>query len=232
MDIDGVALLATPTSLVLSNTTNEKHRTAEFYDLTGYDDGGGFLTSNLLVFPFGDGDPSTCLEIDEAAKDLAELSCVLHNDYSPASYNDSFGVLTFDALTIDRLPKKQWLNDTLIDFWFQWIWRHCDKSNIHLFPSLFFTTMKMKGVKDVVNWTKKHGVDIFTKKLIFIPVNDARHWSLCVVLNPGAIVQYVEKLQHSNDSKISVCLDDAPFPCLLHFDSFNLHDTERLGNSV
>jgi Ulp1 protease family, C-terminal catalytic domain len=30
--------------------------------------------------------------------------------------------------------------------------------------------------------------EIFSKKVIFIPINKREHWSLCAVLNPGAVV--------------------------------------------
>lgn len=50
------------------------------------------------------------------------------------------------------------------------------------------TTLKNDGPKSVEKWTKKKGIDVFKKKLIFIPVNADLHWSLCVVVNPGQIV--------------------------------------------
>jgi Ulp1 family protease len=39
----------------------------------------------------------------------------------------------------------------------------------------------------VASWTKK--IDIFKKKLIFVPVNADNHWSLCVIVNPGLLYQ-------------------------------------------
>ena len=44
-----------------------------------------------------------------------------------------------------------------------------------------------KKPSSVASWTKK--IDIFKKKLIFVPVNDDKHWSLCVIVNPGLNVE-------------------------------------------
>lgn len=49
------------------------------------------------------------------------------------------------------------------------------------------TTLKDDGKKSVESWTANKGIDIFKKKLIFIPVHEDCHWSLCVVVNPGHI---------------------------------------------
>eukprot|EP00536_Pseudo-nitzschia_multiseries_P010599 jgi/Psemu1/26436/gm1.26436_g len=40
----------------------------------------------------------------------------------------------------------------------------------------------------VAKWTSgKCSVNIFKKKMIFIPINYHLHWSLCVLINPGTI---------------------------------------------
>ena len=49
------------------------------------------------------------------------------------------------------------------------------------------TTLKNDGPKSVASWTANKGINIFKKKLIFIPVHADVHWSLCVVVNPGHI---------------------------------------------
>ena len=49
------------------------------------------------------------------------------------------------------------------------------------------TTLKSEGVDAVASWTVNKKINVFEKKLIFIPVNANLHWSLCVVVNPGRI---------------------------------------------
>ena len=60
-------------------------------------------------------------------------------------------------------------------------------SNVHFFTSHFMTTLKSEGVDAVASWTVNKKINVFEKKLIFIPVNANLHWSLCVVVNPGRI---------------------------------------------
>ena len=65
-------------------------------------------------------------------------------------------------------------------------------SNVHFFTSHFMTTLKDDGPDAVASWTAKKNINIFEKKLIFIPVNADLHWSLCVVVNPGLIANYFD----------------------------------------
>ena len=49
------------------------------------------------------------------------------------------------------------------------------------------STLASDGHTAVSSWTAKKKIDIFQKKLIFVPVNSDLHWSLAVVVNPGFI---------------------------------------------
>ena len=65
-------------------------------------------------------------------------------------------------------------------------------SDVHFFTSHFMTTMKEKGPVAVASWTEKKNIDLFQKKLVFIPVNADLHWSLCVVVNPGKVANWFD----------------------------------------
>jgi Ulp1 family protease len=54
------------------------------------------------------------------------------------------------------------------------------------------TTLKEKGPKAVASWTGKKNINLFQKKLVFIPVNADLHWSLCVVVNPGKVTNWFD----------------------------------------
>jgi hypothetical protein len=86
-------------------------------------------------------------------------------------------------------------------------------SDLHIFSSHFFTTLSDDGTDAVRSWTAKKNIDIFQKKLIFIPINQSLHWSLCVVVNPGAIL---------NASSDEASPDD-PLPCMIFLDSLKAH---------
>ena len=54
------------------------------------------------------------------------------------------------------------------------------------------TTLKEKGPEAIASWTEKKNINVFEKKLVFIPVNADLHWSLCVVVNPGLIANNLD----------------------------------------
>jgi len=64
--------------------------------------------------------------------------------------------------------------------------RHDDATSpIHFFLTHFFEELVERGPENVEKWTKGKGVDIFSKKVLGIPINQSLHWSFCFVLNPG-----------------------------------------------
>lgn len=86
---------------------------------------------------------------------------------------------------------------------------------MHFFSTHFFTALEDNGPSAVTKWTERKGIDIFEKKLIFIPVNKTLHWSLCVVVNPGAIAKHTTREDSADESE--------PMPCILFFDSLRIH---------
>jgi len=70
------------------------------------------------------------------------------------------------------------------------------------------TTLKGKGPEAVVSWTEKKDINIFQKKLVFIPVNAELHWSLLVVVNPGLIANnYNTDLPSTEEHSFILFLD-------------------------
>jgi len=127
-----------------------------------------------------------------------------------------------------RLDTGQWLNDSLVDMWMQWISRHVacrEASDLHFFTSHFYTTLASDGVDGVKSWTAKKNINIFEKKLIFIPINKTLHWSLCVVINPGAIVSSVDDDDLNGSG-------DQPLSCMLFFDSLSMHKKVTVQRKV
>ena len=69
---------------------------------------------------------------------------------------------------------------------------------------------------------RKKNINIFEKRLIFIPINENLHWTLCVVVNPGAIISS----SFHDDAKN---LGDLPLPCMIFFDSLtDAHSKSRI----
>jgi hypothetical protein len=144
----------------------------------------------LFVYPFG----SNSKFINDAAVGLKELSCVLEQYHKKNKVTMLLGkefscpLSVFYASTIEQLKPGIYLKDTLIDFWMRWIWRNSDKSNIHCFNTHFYTFLERDGPEGVTRWTEQRGVNIFTKKFIFLPMTavevEVRYWcwfSTCIV---------------------------------------------------
>lgn len=60
-------------------------------------------------------------------------------------------------------------------------------------------------------------------------VNKSMHWSLCVVVNPGAVVKHREIF--NEDSLTNVSENDS-FPCLLFFDALKAHAKNKVASRV
>ena len=97
------------------------------------------------------------------------------------------------------------------------MWRGEDKStsDLHFFTTHFFTALSEDGPEAVENWTAKKNIDIFTKKLVFIPINRSLHWSLCILVNPGKIMD--------NDFDDDDYGSERPYSCMLFLDSLKAH---------
>lgn len=73
------------------------------------------------------------------------------------------------------------------------------------------------------NWTKRREVDVFAKQLVFIPIVQELHWSLCVLVNPGHVMNALNVGSISEDDLLS---------CILFFDSLLLHEKYRIRDNI
>ncbi|CEO94802.1 hypothetical protein PBRA_003615 [Plasmodiophora brassicae] len=82
------------------------------------------------------------------------------------------------------LDPCEFLNDTIIDFELNRIREQCPE-DVHIFSSFFYKKFITTGesYEAVKRWADKD--DLFSKRMWLIPVNEAIHWTLAVVCNPG-----------------------------------------------
>eukprot|EP00920_Eleutheroschizon_duboscqi_P001633 GHVT01004086.1.p1 GENE.GHVT01004086.1~~GHVT01004086.1.p1 ORF type:complete len:334 (-),score=62.00 GHVT01004086.1:460-1461(-) len=95
--------------------------------------------------------------------------------------------------TLLCLRYGNWLNDEVINFWMHLLQERNDsrlleptnKPNCCFFNTFFFQKLASDGAKDSYNypavrrWTSRKKVDIFSKDLVFMPVNYRKvHWAL------------------------------------------------------
>jgi Ulp1 family protease len=108
------------------------------------------------------------------------------------------------------------------------IWRkekHLEGCPVHCFTSHFYTALSEDDPKAVTSWTARKKIDVFTKRFIFLPVNQSLHWSLCVVVNPGAILNNLKALNEAP-------ADNEVYPCILFFDSLKAHRKQVVAGKV
>ncbi|KAG7029676.1 putative ubiquitin-like-specific protease 2B [Cucurbita argyrosperma subsp. argyrosperma] len=107
---------------------------------------------------------------------------------------------------VDLLQPETFVNDTIIDFYIQYLKSQIDpqdKHRFHFFNSFFFRKLAdldkdPSSASDgraaflrVRKWTRK--VDLFEKDYIFIPINFNLHWSLMVICHPGEVARYSDE---------------------------------------
>ncbi|ORX55493.1 cysteine proteinase [Piromyces finnis] len=113
-----------------------------------------------------------------------------------------------------RLISGKMFNDNLIEFCIKWlenvILTEEQKSDIHFFNTFFFEQLYSrrslkpnKMYESVKKWTSK--VDIFDKKYIFIPINEAMHWYLMMIYNPNAYLNKDDENKYLDEVKFSIC---------------------------
>ncbi|GKY91404.1 hypothetical protein MPSEU_000112700 [Mayamaea pseudoterrestris] len=203
----------------------------------------------ILVYPF-DGD---VLQIEKAAADLtvfggpdyavlndqtnhvvtgpdASMAALETADETKVAKKISSGTVTLLAEDFLLLEPGEWLNDNVIDFVLRWISRNNDGKDSHFFSTHFYTKLADHGVDAVASWTsrKNRELNIFEKKMIFIPINKALHWSLCVIVNPGRIKDFID-LQEAG---ATLSEESSDLPCILFFDSLKSHNKNLVQRNI
>ena len=77
---------------------------------------------------------------------------------------------------------------------------------------------------------------LFLNAILFLlciskKVNKGLHWSLCVVVNPGAITSHLENLKERL-GPLEESVLDSPFPCLLFLDALKMHNMKTVGRHI
>lgn len=136
------------------------------------------------------------------------------------------GYVTIRAEDVKLLEPCGMLNDNLVDFMLKYIELYQVplhlQGKVHFFNSFFFTRLHSSSshsssggdIESLSRWTS--GVEIFSKKFLFVPICMHLHWTLAIVCNPGNIWQWNSK---SNDS--------SERPCILYFDSLGTYVFSR-----
>jgi hypothetical protein len=178
----------------------------------------------LLIYPF-----LGAHRVELAAKALSLC------DFN-ASYNDeqlislqlqsSVGrnqIITFYDFDRNSLNKGTYVNDNVIDFWMLWISRNIPStmSNILILSTHFYSEMLSQGVETVSGWSLHKNRDVFSFKIILLPVNLDNHWSLCGIYYANKIELLPNSNAHNNER-----------PFMMHLDSLNYHSAGVISKNV
>ncbi|KAI8365750.1 hypothetical protein BD560DRAFT_425150 [Blakeslea trispora] len=103
---------------------------------------------------------------------------------------------------IYRLYPETWLNDEIINFYFELISERANKTEqlpqIHCFNTFFCSTLRDQGYAKV---------DIFQKDLLFVPINQSYHWVLGVMDIKHKKVCVYDSLHGNHDRTLDLFLD-------------------------
>lgn len=115
--------------------------------------------------------------------------------------------LTLEDLS--TLDEQNWVNDQVINMYGELIMEATQQ--IHFFNSFFHRQLVAKGYEGVKRWTKK--VDLFSKRLLLIPIHLEIHWSLITVDMTNQHINYYDSqgivFKHTVDNIMRYILSEA-----------------------
>ncbi|XP_044584806.1 uncharacterized protein LOC123265215 [Cotesia glomerata] len=105
---------------------------------------------------------------------------------------------------IKTLYPHKWLNDQVINVYFKMIERR-DPTRVQCCESFFLIDLVAKDYIRLNKWTKN--VDIFSKKLMFIPLHLEVHWSLAVINFDAETITYYDSMNGNNEECLQIILE-------------------------
>jgi sentrin-specific protease 7 len=116
-----------------------------------------------------------------------------------------------DSITIrkqdyETLEPKQFLNDTILDFYLKYLQRQQSESRFYIFNCFFYPKLvqcKERNADFATLQKWSHGVNLFSIDYILIPINHNNHWSVVIIPHLQSLGQE-DRMQSS---------------CILHLDS-------------
>lgn len=110
---------------------------------------------------------------------------------------------------LSTLKNDQWLNDSIINFYFAMLAERSEQNKklptIYCFDTFFFKKLE-EGYGNVKRWTKN--AEVFSKEILLVPVHRGNHWCLAVIDFRKKSIEYYDSLGDKNDKQqMFVCLN-------------------------
>uniref|UniRef100_T2M4M7 Sentrin-specific protease 1 n=1 Tax=Hydra vulgaris TaxID=6087 RepID=T2M4M7_HYDVU len=110
---------------------------------------------------------------------------------------------------LSTLRDSCWLNDEVINFYFNLIRERSEKKSnipkIHIFNTFFYPKLVKTGFAGIKRWTRK--TDIFSYDMILIPIHLGMHWCLAEINFTNKQLVYYDSLKGNNMSCIIALKD-------------------------
>eukprot|EP00117_Sycon_ciliatum_P017284 scpid32129/ scgid16342/ Sentrin-specific protease 1; SUMO-1 protease 2; Sentrin/SUMO-specific protease SENP1 len=160
----------------------------------------------LIDAPLLDEDEEEEEELPELTEEQEEMvSKALRRSGSQSQVLSTAFNIDMARSDIATLSGSGWLNDEVINFFFQMIKARNDADedlpSVHVMSSFFYPKLLSTGYASIKRWTRK--VDIFSKDLIAIPIHLGMHWCLAMIDFRAQAVTYYDSLLGDNSQCLS-----------------------------
>ncbi|EDV27175.1 uncharacterized protein TRIADDRAFT_23232, partial [Trichoplax adhaerens] len=137
-----------------------------------------------------------------------QINSALHGGPNNKVLSEEFNI-TITRSDIKTLSNCNWLNDEVINFYFNLISRRSQNEKslpkVHVFNTFFYPKLSSQGYSSVRRWTKK--VDIFQFDLLLIPIHLGVHWCLATIDFRKKEVKYYDSMLGSNYKCVDTLLE-------------------------
>jgi sentrin-specific protease 1 len=141
---------------------------------------------------------------------MEDLRSTVEEIFKLEHVNDKYKI-EVDGSDIRRLKAGEWLNDRIINFYFQMIKEHSLEKGIkvYIFSTFFYHFLTLKGTHYISRWTEDS--DIFANDFIFIPIHLTNHWVFCCVDLRRNEIEYYDSLKRKREGVIIRILEYLKF---------------------
>jgi len=186
----------------------------------------------VFIYPFVGGQmldsAGNNLDLGENAKENISEDMLLELQRSNCRSNKHSrrSSIQFRENYCNCLCREAYLNDDITSFWLLWILRreHPNFSCIYPLESHFFSSMSDE-VSCIGNCVEKYlHLDFKRLNYILLPINENKHWSLCIIINPGLVTKYSPQERSNPDFETE--------SFLVILDSLTYHDPDKIARLV
>mmetsp|Transcript_26381 Transcript_26381/g.77020 ORF Transcript_26381/g.77020 Transcript_26381/m.77020 type:complete len:346 (-) Transcript_26381:78-1115(-) len=117
---------------------------------------------------------------------------------------------------IATLKPLEWLNDEVINCFVELLRQHASEAEqageplpkVHIFSSLFYTKLAESPeytYGNVRRWTKRAKVDLFSRDLVIVPINQGNsHWTLGLINLRQKRFEFIDSMHGSDGGRLAV----------------------------